>query len=1161
MRHQYQTKIDTSRCIRITEADRVRTQRDASVAKKNPILCNGRSMLCPYMLFLLLLFPSLLWGQGASQVTGRVSDRQGEPLIGAYVLLVESGERAVTDTHGRYKLKGAVGQTLEFAYMGMLTKRVKIRSLQTNVVLDDDSQQLDQVVITGYQKVRNRVYTGAAASARISEIKVEGVADVSRMLEGRLPGLNIQNISGTFGSAPRINIRGGASILGNVQPLWVIDGAVYEDLVHLSLDELASGDAVTLVSSAIAGLNAADIEDIQVLKDASATSVYGARALNGVIIITTKSGRREQPLRVTYATENTVRLKPRYADFDLLNSQETMALYQEMADKGYFSLRDALYGRRSGIYYQMYRDLGTIDPHTGHYYLENTPEARAKYLKKGEYANTDWLDLLFTLRPTTNHSLTFTGGSKNIATYASLGYYYDGGWTIADRVQKLSANLKSTFFITEQLTATLSAQGNFRTQHAPGTLPQRRNHAIGTFERDFDINPFSYALGTSRTLRPYRDNGERSYYRNNWAPFNILNEYENNRMEIGVQDLKLQGEASYAILKELEVRTLLSARQATTSTLHTITEASNLVQAFRANETPWVAQQNIYLLHDKDHPQAQPSVALTHGGVLNKTEVNLRSYLARLAIDYDKSLDEHDFKAFAFTEVRQTDRTHNPFTGYGIQYNKGNQVYTPPAIFEKQFQENTPYFALRQRDERGVTFSLNGTYGYAERYIFNAVLNYEGSNASGRGARALWLPTWNVGAKWNIDQEPFVEDKQTFSRLALRASYGLTAKMNDEASHANSVYTGGIVNRNQYDWREDKLAIRHLENRDLTWEKMYELNIGFELGLFNNRLSSTLEVYQRNSFDLIDLVRTSGIGGQYYKYANFGDMRTRGVELGIHTRNFESSRFSWHTSLTLAGMDQKITRLLNAPNTLEMVAGRGRGNIVGYPKGSLFSFNFQGLDANGLPRYDFGLYPLNGGVYAHIAGADFSDAQYSKSYLLYHGPIEPPVTGGLSNTFRFYDWELSFFITMQAGNKIRLNPTFDPTFADLNVFSSEYTQRWLNPGDEWHTDVPVLPSQELIERVGKENIERAYNTYNYSQQRVADGSFVRMKNIALAYHLPDAYAERLHLRSVNFRLSVTNPFLIYSDPRLKGQDPEYYRSGGVSLPTPKQCTLSMNVTF
>ena len=692
-------------------------------------------------------------------------------------------------------------------------------------------------------------------------------------------------------------------------------------------------------------------------------------------------------------------------------------------------------------------------------------------------------------------------------------------------------------------------------------MPQRKNNTLGVFERDFDINPFSYALGTSRTLRPYNEDGSLEYYRNNWAPFNILNEYDNNKMNISVLDFKVQGEGTYRLNQDMAIKALLSMRQAYTSTTHEVHEGSNIVQAFRANENPFVAQQNIYLVRDTDNPQLQPKVGLTHGGILNKTEASLKSFLARIAFDFDKRINNHDLKAFVFTELRSAERTVNPFQGYGIQYDRGNQIYTNPLIFNKLINEGNSYFNLQNRYDRGITFSFNGTYGYAGKYVFNMVLNCEGSNTSGKGARALWLPTWNVGAKWNIDQEEFMKDYKTISRLALRASYGLTAKMNEEAISANSIYKSGIVNRYNFDNRENKLNIIHLENRDLTWEKMYELNIGLELGLFDNRISTTLDVYQRNTFDLIDLVRTSGVGGQYYKYANFGDMRTQGVELGLHTKNIVTDNFSWSTSLTLSAMNQKITRLLNTPNAFDMVVGRGRGNIVGYPKGSLFSFNYQGLNNNGLPTFDFGLYPSNKGEYSNIAGADFLDTQYTKNYLLYHGPIEPQVIGGLSNTFKYKDWTLSFFLTMQAGNKIRLNPTFDPEFGDLNVFSKSYYNRWLNPGDEFHTDMPVLPSQELIAKVGKENIERTYNTYNYSQNMVADGSFVRMKNISLEYNVPNTFLEKLRLRSVSLRLNVTNPFLIYSDKKLKGQDPEYYKSGGVSLPTPKQYTLTLNIGF
>ena len=632
-------------------------------------------------------------------------------------------------------------------------------------------------------------------------------------------------------------------------------------------------------------------------------------------------------------------------------------------------------------------------------------------------------------------------------------------------------------------------------------------------------------------------------------------------MNISVLDFKVQGEGTYRLNQDMAIKALLSMRQAYTSTTHEVHEGSNIVQAFRANENPFVAQQNIYLVRDNDNPQLQPKVGLTHGGILNKTEASLKSFLARIAFDFDKRINNHDLKAFVFTELRSAERTVNPFQGYGIQYDRGNQIYTNPLIFNKLINEGNSYFNLQNRYDRGITFSFNGTYGYAGKYVFNMVLNCEGSNTSGKGARALWLPTWNVGAKWNIDQEEFMKDYKTISRLALRASYGLTAKMNEEAISANSIYKSGIVNRYNFDNRENKLNIIHLENRDLTWEKMYELNIGLEFGLFDNRISTTLDVYQRNTFDLIDLVRTSGVGGQYYKYANFGDMRTQGVELGLHTKNIVTDNFSWSTSLTLSAMNQKITRLLNTPNAFDMVVGRGRGNIVGYPKGSLFSFNYQGLNNNGLPTFDFGLYPSNKGEYSNIAGADFLDTQYTKTYLLYHGPIEPQVIGGLSNTFKYKDWTLSFFLTMQAGNKIRLNPTFDPEFGDLNVFSKSYYNRWLNPGDEFHTDVPVLPSQELIAKVGKENIERTYNTYNYSQNMVADGSFVRMKNISLEYNVPNTFLEKLKLRSVSLRLNVTNPFLIYSDKKLKGQDPEYYKSGGVSLPTPKQYTLTLNIGF
>lgn len=1097
-------------------------------------------------------------------VSGRVFDDEGEPLPGATVHILGTSRGTHTDVDGYFVLsevKHWEGITLNISYIGMKSKQVKLTDFYTEIRLESSATELDDVVITGYQTIGSRAFTGATALVKVDEVKIEGVTDVSRMLEGRVAGLTIQNVSGSFGTAPRINIRGGASILGNVQPLWVVDGVVYEDLVPLTPEQLASGDAITLVGSAIAGLNASDIEDIQVLKDASATSIYGARALNGVIVVRTKSGLRDSKNRISYSMELSMRTVPSYNSYDLLNSQETMSVYREMEAKGYLSLNQSLYGRRGGIFHQMYKALSTYDEENGRYLLPNTPSAKREFLQRGEYANTDWFGVLFQNRPTMNHTVTFSGGGKDNSVYASLGYFHDGGWSITDRVKRLTANLKSIFYLGHRLRVTLSGMGTFREQKAPGTIPQRKNLVMGTFERDFDINPFSYALSTSRTLRPTDEVGVREYYRNNWAPFNILTESESNRMDINVLDFKTQGEISYRPIDDLELKALFSFRQAHTSTAHYVAEESNVVQAFRANETPEVAQQNIYLYRNPDAPHLLPEIPLKRGGIFNKTETFLRSMIARFSAEYSWKEDAHDLRTFAFGEVRSTDREITPFQGFGIQYDKGGQVFTDPLIFRKLAYEDAPYFSLTKFYDRGVTFSASATYMYDKRYILNAVVNVEGSNNAGRGRQSQWLPTWNIGAKWNADEETFLQDHPTISLLSLRGSFGLTAKINEQATNSRTVFTNIITQRPDIDDRENALKIKHIENRDLTWEKMYELNLGLDIGLFNNRLNTSLDLYQRNSFDLIDLVRTSGIGGEYYKYANFGDLQTSGVELAVRSDNITTRDFSWQSSFTFSYMHQRITRMLNTPNAFDMVSGRGRGNVEGFPRGALFSYNFQGLTPDGLPYFHFGLYPTNEDARSRIMGADFTDSQYTKSYLIYNGPTEPVVISGLSNTLRYKGVELSFFITAQVGQKMRLNPSFDPSFADLNVFSNEYYDRWLNPGDELVTRVPTIPSREHLYLYGEEGIERAYNTYNYSQERVVDASFVRMKNIALGYTLPKEWLSDWRLSHASIRLNASNPFLIYADRGLHGQDPEYYNSGGVALPVPKQYTMTISLGF
>ena len=236
----------------------------------------------------------------------------------------------------------------------MQTQEIAIKSGLMKIVMKTDSEVLDEVVVTGMTKVDKRLFTGAAASLTADNVKLDGLPEISRGLEGRAAGVSVQNVSGTFGTAPKIRVRGATSIYGSSKPLWVVDGVIMEDVVDVSADQLSSGDATTLISSAIAGLNSDDIESFQILKDGSATSIYGARAMAGVIVVTTKKGKAGMN-KISYTGEFSYRMKPHYTEFNIMNSQDQMAVYQEMQQKGWLTYADLANASESGVYGKMWR--------------------------------------------------------------------------------------------------------------------------------------------------------------------------------------------------------------------------------------------------------------------------------------------------------------------------------------------------------------------------------------------------------------------------------------------------------------------------------------------------------------------------------------------------------------------------------------------------------------------------------------------------------------------------------------------------------------------------------------------------------------------------------------------------------------------------------------
>jgi TonB-linked SusC/RagA family outer membrane protein len=470
-----------------------------------------KKRLTVFMVSLLLCVGSAL---AQTKVTGTViAQEDGQPVIGASVLVQGSKSGTVTDANGQFTLNVPSGKKIVISYIGMETQTVTPKN-GMQVVLQNGAD-LQEIVVTGMQKTDRRLFTGATAKISADDAKLNGVADISRSLEGRAAGVSVQNVSGTFGTAPKIRVRGATSIYGSSKPLWVVDGVIMEDVTEVSADDLSSGDAETLISSAIAGLNSDDIESFQILKDGSATSIYGARAMAGVIVVTTKKGKAGSN-RISYTGEYTMRLKPRYSNFNIMNSQEQMSVYREMEKAGWLNMAETYRASNSGVYGKMYRLINTYDETTGQFAMPNTEAARNEYLREAEFRNTDWFDALFSNAIQHNHSISLSSGTEKAQYYASFSLMNDPGWYKKSKVERYTANINANYNISKKLTLNLIGNASYRKQQAPGTLGQDIDVVNGEVRRDFDINPYSYSMNTSRTL------ASDQYYYRNCASWEIL---------------------------------------------------------------------------------------------------------------------------------------------------------------------------------------------------------------------------------------------------------------------------------------------------------------------------------------------------------------------------------------------------------------------------------------------------------------------------------------------------------------------------------------------------------------------------------------------------------------------------------------------------------------
>lgn len=1081
-------------------------------------------------------------------IRGRILDSTGAPMSGVSVLVKGTRIGTATNSSGDFVLNGVPeGSTLVISTVGYITEEVRLGLGQTtlSVNLLAEAGTLTDVVVTGFQRINKKNFTGSAVTLRAEEVKIPGVTDVSRMLEGRAAGLSIQNVSSTFGSAPKIRIRGATSINGDNKPLWVIDGVVLEDIINISNDQLSSGDPTTLLGSSVAGINTNDIETIDILKDAAATALYGARAMNGVIVVTTKKGRSGRAV-ISYTGNFSTQLKPVYSSYNIMNSVEQMSVLAELDRKGWLN-SDILSRGNSGVYGKMYQSLDADA--NGNFPLQHTQAAKAAFLKRYALTNTDWFDELFQNSLIQEHSLSISTGSERSQSFFSTSFYNDNGWTIADNVKRYTLNFRNNYTISDRLTVGFLTQGSVRQQEAPGTVTRVSNPVAGQFDRDFDINPFSYALNTSRAMTLYDENGNREYFRRNFAPFNILTELENNRIKLNVMDLKLQGELGYKITKHLSYEFIGALRYVKSSREHEVTENANMANAYRAAENSTIKANNQFLYRDPDNPDAEPVVVLPRGGFYNRTEDQLISYDIRNSLNYVNTIGEkHSINILAGQQIKYADRQNFNSRGYGYQYESGGTVFLDYRALKQTIEANFPYYGMSQDYDRFAAFYLNAQYFYNKKYNLYGTVRYDGSNRLGSSPSARWLPTWSFGGSWNIDEEPFMENVNAVSSLRLRASYGLTASMGP-ATNSKIVLRNINTNRPPGEV-ESVIVLANLENSELTWEKNYTTNVGVDAGLFNGRINISADAYLRNSFDLISIIRTSGIGGEVEKAANYADMESKGVEFSLTGTVIRKKDWGWRTTATFGYNQTEITNVKNNPNIFSLVKAEG-GNKEGYPANSLFSIVMSRLNpTNGIPEFVNEKGQVTHAVYLQ---------DDSTQYLRHEGPIDPTITGGFSNTFNYKAFSLNVFVTYQAGNKIRLYPAFNSSYSEQDAMPREFLDRWIQPGDELVTRVPSIMGAFENSRTGG---DYPYNNYNYSTERVADGGFVRLKTVSLTYTIPArSLANVAFIKNASLMISAINPWLIYSDPKLKGQDPEFFNAGGVAQPIQKQFALSLRAGF
>ena len=917
-------------------------------------------------------------------------------------------------------------------------------------------------------------------------------------------------------------MRQATSVKSTYYPLWVIDGVIYKEDKDFNVADLSSPEAKRLIAAALPGLSESDIQSFQVINDASATALYGQRALGGVISVrTSKAGQGTNSF--TYQAELSYRAIPSYREFNILNSQDQMAVFNEMVNGKSLDNSSVFISSRYGVYGWLYNQIYNYKDGNGTYGALNTDEGRTAYFRSAELRNTNWFKELYQHSIRHQHTLTFSTGTQKANYYASLNAALDPGWNKYENSQEYSVNFNADFRPFKGWSFGVRSSAAFSKYHYGG-----------------DFRPASYARTASRTLDP------NAYYAYDDTPFNIKHEMMHNTSDYKKANMSIQATINWQPIDQLRFSALGALRYLDQYGSTDRDEQSNAAQVYRNTSKSIIRSNNSRLYRPLDDPKAIPQVVMPYGGIRNSQNIIEERYDGQVKLHYNDSFGAngaHSVSAVGGLEVFEERRLNEWFDAYGVNYDLGYLTTYSPLLFTNLRNQSKQYYKIHPTLNRGVSFVGNVDYNYLGRYRVNASYRREGTNQFGSARTIRWIPTWNVGGTWSIDQESFFPKLRPLSSLSANLSYGMSGTI---------PYVHNALPRLQTllpffgdaNLIEPGLYINEPANFNLTYEKMYELNLGVNFGLFDERISTGLTFFNRQGRDLIDQVNPQGTGGFVDGlYGNVAQMTSNGIEVSLTTQNIRSKDFSWSTSVTYTHNTNKVTRLNTNPSVTNLTDGAAR---QGYPLNSLFSIPFYKLDANGHPRFFLpsgaDVLPDGRHITSPRTGGQVAWTAYAPDeidYLVYSGTKTPTDLGGINNSFSYKNFRLGVYIYYSFGAVMRLPEQFATQYNDYQVMGKEFNRRWLRAGDEDRTDVPVIATD--AHRQANPYLSNAYEDYNKSNVRVAKTDYVQLRDISLSYTVPKSFVQRLRFSSLALKLQASNVALLYADKKLNGALPYSYQ--------------------